>query len=484
MALTGTRTYVGFGFGAIQAGLFLYEAFSSGAFHKLVVAEVRPDVVAAVRESGGFFRVNIARRDHVEQTEVGPVEIEDPASEADRQRLVEAVANAEEISTAVPSVRHYVSAGPGSIHRILTAGLQEKVARGGPRAVIYTAENHNHAAEILEASVMDQFSDDQWESVRSQVRFLNTVIGKMSGTVSDAEEIQTLGLSTITPKRKDAFLVEVFNRILIPEIRFEPVKGRPPFHRGIEAFVEKRDLIPFEEAKLYGHNAIHALAAYLGAVRGVRYIAELRDFPEVMSFLRAAMVEESGEALIRKYAGVDVLFTPEGYRRYADDLLIRMTNPLLRDTVERVGRDPERKLGWNDRLIGTMRMALREGVKPHRYALGAAAALAMIDPSILTEGAGQPCCTQSRLHVLTDEQSSHLTWEGKRGLDKERSHRLQDTSVAGLLTSLWREAPTNTEDEEHEVEIVLRMVEEERHQLVRWRDSGFQARVLYSDIVA
>ena len=46
MALTGTRTYVGFGFGAIQAGLFLYEAYRSGNFARLVVAEVLPDLVA------------------------------------------------------------------------------------------------------------------------------------------------------------------------------------------------------------------------------------------------------------------------------------------------------------------------------------------------------------------------------------------------------------------------------------------------------
>ncbi len=39
MTLTGNRTYVGFGFGAIQAGLFLYEAFQSGNFGRLVVAE-------------------------------------------------------------------------------------------------------------------------------------------------------------------------------------------------------------------------------------------------------------------------------------------------------------------------------------------------------------------------------------------------------------------------------------------------------------
>jgi mannitol-1-phosphate 5-dehydrogenase len=59
----------------------------------------------------------------------------------------------------------------------------------------------------------------------------------------------------------------------------------------------------------------------------------------------------------------------------------RMTNPYLGDTVERVGRNPQRKLGWDDRLVGTMRLALRENLAPRRYALGAAAALAGLDPS-------------------------------------------------------------------------------------------------------
>ena len=47
------RTFVGFGFGAIQAGLFLHEAHRAGRFRRLVVAEVVPEVVAAVRRSGG-----------------------------------------------------------------------------------------------------------------------------------------------------------------------------------------------------------------------------------------------------------------------------------------------------------------------------------------------------------------------------------------------------------------------------------------------
>jgi hypothetical protein len=38
------HTFVGFGFGAIQAGLFLYEAWRSGNFDRLFVAEVIPSM--------------------------------------------------------------------------------------------------------------------------------------------------------------------------------------------------------------------------------------------------------------------------------------------------------------------------------------------------------------------------------------------------------------------------------------------------------
>jgi len=75
----------------------------------------------------------------------------------------------------------------------------------------------------------------------------------------------------------------------------------PPFQRGMRAFEEKPDLLPFEEAKLYGHNATHALAAYVGAVRGVQRIADLPGVAGILPFLAAAaFIEESGAALIGK----------------------------------------------------------------------------------------------------------------------------------------------------------------------------------------
>jgi mannitol-1-phosphate/altronate dehydrogenase len=176
--------------------------------------------------------------------------------------------------------------------------------------------------------------------------------------------------------------VESFNRILISALRFDP-----PFERGIQVFSEKSDLLPFEEAKLFGHNATHALAAYLGEIFNIQRIADAPTVPGLMEFLRRAFIEESGAALIHRYHGIDPMFTSQGYTDYADDLLRRMVNPWLADTVDRVGRDIERKLCWDDRLVGTLRLGIAEGILAHRYALGAAAALTRLDPALLSASA-------------------------------------------------------------------------------------------------
>ena len=432
------RTYVGFGFGAIQAGLFLYEAARSGAFRRLVAAEVLPEIVAAVRHAGGSYTVNIAHPNRVEQAVVGPVELLDPAVSSDRRRLVGALAEAAEIGTAVPSIRHYTSSDEGSLHCLLAAGLQAKVEQDGPRAVIYTAENHTDAAEILSSAVLTELSEDEQDVVRRKVCYLNTVIGKMSGVISDPDEIQLRGLAPIVPGWGRAFLVEAFNRILISQVC---IAGRP-FRRGIAVFEEKPNLLPFEEAKLYGHNATHAAAAYLVMAAGAGRIADLAAMPGLLGFLRAAFIQESGAALNHRYGGLDPLFTPAGYVAYADDLLARMVNPFLGDTVERVGRDPERKLGWEDRLIGTVRLCLQEGVVPHRYAVGAAAALIALYPRLWSQDlhfADLLLPLWPGVSPASDECQAVLTWIA-RGLARLRDWRaggFQRLDPQSTLPALW-----------------------------------------------
>ena len=418
--------FVGFGFGAIQSGLFLYEAYRADPGRKLYVAEVVPEVVSAVRAAGGVCTVNIAQSDRIENARIEGITIGNPHEVDDRQRLIDAIAEASEISTAVPSVAFYSSENPGSLDRILAQGLIRKVETGGPPAIVYTAENHNHAAEILEELVLAQIPMCYHELLRSRVQFLNTVIGKMSQVVTDQAFIEENGLVRVTPQLPRAFLVEAFNRILITRIDL----GKP-FQRGIQVFEEKADLLPFEEAKLYGHNATHALIGYLGAMLGVNYVAVIPQESGILTYARAAFLEESGGALMRKFEHSDPLFTPEGYRSYAENLLIRMTNPFLKDAIERVTRDSERKLSWNDRLIGTMRLALSQGIQPQRYALGAAAALTTIDPAVL--------------------------------LKAER--------IAEILERIWMEVPAS----EKEKQVIIALIGEAVGRLKNWKDNGFPA---------
>jgi mannitol-1-phosphate/altronate dehydrogenase len=383
VSLCGSRTYVGFGLGAIQSGLFLYEALGSGNFGRLVVAEVIPETVDCIRANGGYFTINIAHPDGIEAAQIGPIEVINPTEEIDRHKLVGTITTAHEIGTAVPGTQFYTSSGSYSLCHTLAAGLKAKAEKDGPCAVIYTAENHNYAAEILESLTLAYISSAEREIVQRRVCFVNTVIGKMSGIISGRQEIEQLALTPMTPGGNRAILVEVFNRILISPLSFPEGSCKTSFKRGIDAFIEKENLLPFEEAKLYGHNATHALAAYLGKFLGIRRVADVPSIPGLYEFVRRAFIEESGRALIRRYAGIDPLFTTQGYTAYADDLLARMFNPWLADTVERVGRDVTRKLGWEDRLIGTLRLGLVEEVPMFRFALGTAAALICYRPDLL-----------------------------------------------------------------------------------------------------
>jgi len=252
------RTFVGFGFGPIQAGLFLFEALRSGKFSRAVVAEVIPDVVTSVRGTGGRFEVNVATSDATEAYTLGPIEMENPRVPEDRKRLVAALREASEISTAVPSVSFYRSdPAEASVHQLLAESFSERKPGAGP-VVVYAAENDRRAAEILEAAVLDAVPSPLRDQVKANVRFANTVVGKMSAVVEDTDDIGRAGLRTVTPDSGRAFLVETFNHILISSIDFPPDAG---FQRGLDVFEEKCDLAPFETTKLFGHNAIHALAA-------------------------------------------------------------------------------------------------------------------------------------------------------------------------------------------------------------------------------
>ncbi|MHC4478661.1 MAG: mannitol dehydrogenase family protein [Planctomycetota bacterium] len=355
----------GFGFGPIGAGLFVNEAYQSNNFQRIAIAEIDQELVDAVRSKNGSYFVNVAKSSGVEVLKVEGIEIFNPNVEQDRGLLAEVLSESTEIVTCLPSVSLY-DTGENGTASLIARGLSQSSSAA---TIIYTAENNNRAAEILEEKVRRKLTSPP----ARPVQYLNTVIGKMSQVVTDPQVIDDENLVTIAPSIDRAFLVEEFNKILVTKCTIANL--RP----GVQVFLEKEALLPFEEAKLYGHNAIHALLAYLGSYRGYAHMRELKSDPAVMQIARDAFIDESGAALIKKYDHLgDELFTEAGYQYYAEDLLRRMTNPYLADTIERAGRDPVRKLGLNDRIFGTMALALDQGIPPRNIALCAAAGIVFL----------------------------------------------------------------------------------------------------------
>jgi mannitol-1-phosphate 5-dehydrogenase len=414
-----SKTFLGYGFGPIQSGLFLYEAYLSGNFRRFVVSEVDQALVDAIAQNGGRYNVNIARRDRIDLFALEGIELYNPRKAEDREKIIQAVAESDEMATALPSVNIYEAGGEASVVSLMAEGLNRR-EKSKP-TILYAAENNNHAAEIFTEKLTSRSNAPNLTDFRS----LNTVVGKMSGVITEPDVIRRLGLATITPDISRAILIEEFNRILISKVA---LKG---YQRGIDVFEEKDDLLPFEEAKLYGHNAIHALTAYLAENKGLKTIADAGSDAEIMAIAREAFIEESGAAMIHRNGKTgDPLFTPEGYREYAEDLLERMTCPNLNDLVWRVGRDHIRKLGYNDRLFGTMRIVLAQGLMPTNLALGAAA-------GVLSIIRRQDEIDKKHLPANMPLQVNELTLEKLRALLLEIWGPNTDSHVEKLILMTW-----------------------------------------------
>ncbi len=129
---------------------------------------------------------------------------------------------------------------------------------------------------------------------------------------------------------------------------------------------------PFEyyiQSKLYLHNMGHAIAAYLGMKKGYDYIWQ-------------AMAEESIYEIVKNamYASALALHFEHGKPKdeiiaYADDLLGRFQNKYLGDTTKRVGRDTERKLAADDRLLGALKLCQKHHVPTDNIKRGIVSAL-------------------------------------------------------------------------------------------------------------
>jgi len=133
--------------------------------------------------------------------------------------------------------------------------------------------------------------------------------------------------------------VESFSEWIVDEQQF---KGEIPVIAGMQ---KTDNLMAFIERKLFTLNTGHIMTAYLGALVGHKTVKDAIDDEAVCLQVKQAM-QESGEVLIKRYS-----FDRDSHNAYIEKIIGRFANPYLHDEIDRVGRQPIRKLGENDRLV-------------------------------------------------------------------------------------------------------------------------------------
>jgi len=79
---------------------------------------------------------------------------------------------------------------------------------------------------------------------------------------------------------------------------------------------------------------------------------------------------QSGDALVAKHG-----FSKEAHAAYIEKILKRFANPYIIDSVERVGRQPVRKLTKGERIASPVTAAIDNKLPYDKLLLGAAAAM-------------------------------------------------------------------------------------------------------------
>jgi len=329
-----------YGAGNIGRG-FIGQLFSMSGY-EVVFIDVNPVIVDKLNEDRRY-PVKIVSHDTFEEIvienvrAVNGLNIEEVASE---------IASADIMATAVG-----VNVLP-KIAKPVAQGLKLRWKSGNHSPLnIIICENLLDANHYLEGLIKQELDADECKLFDKTIGLVEASIGRMVPVMTtEMQEGNPLKVWVEPycelPVDKDAFKGE------IPEI------------------VNMVPFAPFDfyiQRKLFMHNMGHATTAFLGFLNGNTYIWEAcRNSTIKLIALRA--LQESAIAMSNEH-GVPLQKLIE----HAEDLIYRFGNRLLGDTVERVGRDPVRKLAENDRLIGAANLCVKQGVTPVFISLGIAA---------------------------------------------------------------------------------------------------------------
>ena len=267
-------------------------------------------------------------------------------SRADEPAAVGEIASAHIVTTAVgPTVLKFVAP-------VIAAGLRQRADGTAPLAVM-ACENAINATNVLAEHIRAAVPEDEWPAVAARAVFANTAVDRI-----------------VPAQSTDGLDVTV-------ETYFEWAIERPPFGGDEPSIPDATwvdDLAPYIERKLFTVNTGHAATAYHGFVRGIKKLSDALADDTVRAAV-TGVLDETRQLLVAKHG-----FTAEAQQAYVDKILQRFANPYLPDTVDRVGRQPLRKLSRSERLVGPAAELAERGIRPQHLLATVEAALSFDVP--------------------------------------------------------------------------------------------------------
>ncbi|AFR71772.1 mannitol-1-phosphate 5-dehydrogenase [Brachyspira pilosicoli B2904] len=213
---------------------------------------------------------------------------------------------------------------------------------------VIACENTTGASSKLKESVYALLNDDVKRCMHGIVAFPNVAVDCIVPTIKNEDPL------TVT--------CENFADLIIDRSVFI---GDLPQVEGLSL---KENLDAYVERKLFTLNTGHAITAYLGFLNDKKTIYDAINDESIKNIVLGAM-RESGAVLIKRHG-----FKEDEHEAYIQKILSRFFNPYLEDSVLRVGREPMRKLSYNDRLIKPILGTLEYNLKHDNLVKGVAAA--------------------------------------------------------------------------------------------------------------
>ena len=330
-----------FGAGKMACALLGELLFESG-FNTLFVARSR-NISAINRQNGYVVGVAGETAHWVRVRDCTAVET------VEYEQIVEAVANADIVFTAV-GIDNIPAIAP-----LIAEGVWRRLDRGRKQPLnVIASENLPGTGVYLRHQIVGAAS-------REKALLLDKYVGfsaALTHRIMTGGE-QRHGLLHFTVDTPGDLIIDRRGLVEpVPEIAHAEIS-------------DDFDALFFE--KLSTTNLAQAVASYLGWREGLRFVHESALHPKIAPFVHAAM-NEAVAAFQAEYPtlGASVV-------RDAKQAIIRIADPGLGDTVERICRSPMRKLGAQERLIGPVRLAVRHGLPHDKLVLAVAAALTYYD---------------------------------------------------------------------------------------------------------